>query len=138
MGTGIGAAEEGKNAGNLMKQMLKSGFPPEYVLQNINSILILRGQAGAVTVDLAEIRLDTGRTTLYKWGAAASWFIRNGRAEKIGTATPPPGISMAETREAVRQLSRVSSMEIPGGGVAVPIFSALPFRINQEAAAPHL
>ena len=105
MGTGIGAEEEGKTAGKLMKQMLKSGFPPEYVLQNINSILILRGQAGAVTVDLAELRLDTGRATLYKWGAAASWFIRNGRAEKIGTATPPPGISMEETREAVRQLS---------------------------------
>ena len=105
MGTGIGAAEEGKTAGNLIKQMLKSGFPPEYVLQNINSVLILRGQAGAVTVDLAELRLDTGRAALYKWGAAASWFIRNGRAEQIGTATPPPGISMGENREAVRHLS---------------------------------
>ena len=105
MGTGIGAAEEGRNAGNLIKQMLKSGFPPEYVLQNINSILVLRGQAGAVTVDLTELRLDTGKAAIYKWGSAASWYIRNGRAQKIGTATPPPGISMEERREAVRRLS---------------------------------
>ena len=105
MGTGIGAAEEGKNAGKLIRQMLKSGFPPEYVLQNINSILVLRGQAGAVTVDLTELRLDTGKVTLYKWGAAPSWFIKAGRAEKIGTATPPPGITIQETREAVKRLS---------------------------------
>ena len=105
MGTGIGAAEEGKNAGNLIRQMLKSGFPAQYVLQNINSILVLRGQAGAVTVDLTELRLDTGKVTLYKWGAAPSWFIKSGRAEKIGTATPPPGISMGESREAVKKLS---------------------------------
>ena len=105
MGTGLGAAEEGKNAGKLIKQMLKSGFPPEYVLQNINSILVLRGQAGAVTVDLAELQLDTGKATLYKWGAAPSWLVRRGRAEKIGTAAAPPGISLGETREAVKRLS---------------------------------
>ena len=105
MGTGLGAAEEGRQAADLIRQMLSSGFPPEYALQNINSLLTLRGQAGAVTADLCELRLDCGKATLYKWGAAPSWLIRAGRAEKIGTATPPPGISVTETREAVMRLS---------------------------------
>lgn len=105
MGTGIGAAEEGKTAGNLIRRMLTAGMPPESVLQSMNSLLTLRGQAGAVTIDLAELRLDTGKAALYKWGAAPSWILKASGAEKIGTATPPPGISVAETREAVVQLS---------------------------------
>ena len=105
MGTGLGAAEEGRTAGNLIHQMLASGFPPESVLGTLNSLLTLRGQAGAVTVDLAEVRLDTGKAVLYKWGAAPSWVMGPKGTEKIGTATPPPGISVGETREAVMRLS---------------------------------
>ena len=58
-----------------------------------------------MTVDLALIRLDTGLAQVYKWGAAPSWVISRGGAEKIGTATPPPGISVGETRETVEKLS---------------------------------
>ena len=48
--------------------------------------------------------LDTGHATLYKWGAAPSWLLRRGSAEKIGTATPPPGISVTDVYK--RQASR--------------------------------
>ena len=105
MGTGSGAREESRTGEKLIYQMLISGLPAQYVLQNINSMLSLRGQAGAFTVDLLELRLDTGRGALYKWGAAPSWLIRGGKAEKIGTATPPPGISAGEVREAVMRMS---------------------------------
>ncbi len=105
MGTGLGAAQEGLIAGRYLRQMLKSGFPAEHALRTYNSLLALRGAAGAVTVDLAEIRLDTGIATLYKWGAAPSWVLTRKGAEKIGTATPPPGISVTETRETVEKLS---------------------------------
>lgn len=105
MGTGIGAAEEGRSASGLLRQMLSAGFPAEYAFRSINSVLALRGQAGAVTLDLAEIRLDSGRISLYKWGAAPSWVLRKKGAEKIGTATPPPGISVTEGRETVTRLS---------------------------------
>ena len=105
MGTGLGASEEGRIAGNLIHRMLGAGLPPSYALQSMNSLLTLRGQAGAVTVDLAEIRLDTGKAVLYKWGAAPSWLLKSTGAQKIGTATPPPGISLSETREAVMRLS---------------------------------
>ena len=105
MGTGLGAAQEGQSAGDLLRQMLSAGFPPEHAFRSVNSLLTLRGQAGAVTLDLAEIRLDSGRVTLYKWGAAPSWLWRAKGPEKIGTAAPPPGLSVSDARETVDRLS---------------------------------
>ena len=105
MGTGLGAAQEGQSAAGILRQMLSAGFPAEHALRSLNSLLVLRGRSGAVTVDLAEIRLDTGRVTIYKWGAAPSYLLRSGCAEKIGTAGPPPGLSVNETRETVDRLS---------------------------------
>ena len=105
MGTGPEAAREGRDAARLLRQMLVAGYPAEYVLKSLNSILVLRGRAAAVTVDLAEVHLDSGRVTLYKWGAAPSWLLGEDGAEKIGTATPPPGLSVTEGRETVERLS---------------------------------
>ena len=105
MGTGPEAAWEGQSAARLLRQMLIAGFPAEYALKSLNSLLVLRGRAAAVTVDLAEVHLDSGRVTLYKWGAAPSWLLGDGEAEKIGTVTPPPGLSVTEGRETVERLS---------------------------------
>ena len=105
MGTGLGAAREGRFAGELLRDLLSAGFPAEYALESLNSLLALCGRAGAVTADLAQIELDTGRATVYKWGAAPAWVLREGRAEKIGTAGPPPGLSVKAGREEVVRLS---------------------------------
>ena len=105
MGTGLGAAQEGQTAAAMLRQMLSAGFPAEYALRSVNSLLVLRGRSASVTVDLAEIRLDTGRVWLYKWGAAPSWLVRDGMTEKIGTAGPPPGLSVRGGRESVERLS---------------------------------
>lgn len=105
MGTGLGAAQEGLTAARHLRQMILSGFPPQHCLCSYNSFLALRGAAGAVTMDLAEIRLDTGIVTIFKWGAAPSWVLTRKGAEKIGTATPPPGISVTGIRETVEKLS---------------------------------
>ena len=105
MGTGLGAAQEGQSAASLLRQMLSAGFPAEHALRSINSLLALRGRAAAVTIDLVELRLDSGRAALYKWGAAPSLLICDGSAEKIGTAGPPPGLSVTDGRETVERLS---------------------------------
>ena len=105
MGTGLGAAQEARVAADMLKRLLSSGFPPEHALRSLNSLCALRSRAGAVTVDLAEIRLDTGNTTLYKWGAMPSYILSRLGTEKIGTTTPPPGLSMTEGRETVERLS---------------------------------
>ena len=105
MGTGLGAAQDGFAAAGLLRQMLLAGFPADHALESLNSLLALRGTAGAVTVDLAELRLDTGIACIYKWGAAPSWVLTRGGAQKIGTATPPPGLSVGEDRVRAEKLS---------------------------------
>jgi len=105
MGTGLGAAQSGFTAAGLLRQMLAAGFPADHALESLNSLLALRGSAGEVTVDLAEVRLDTGVARIFKWGAAPSWLLTRRGAEKIGTATPPPGLSLEENRMTVEKLS---------------------------------
>ena len=105
MGTGLGAAQDGATAAGLLRQMLLAGFPAEHALESLNSLLALRGTAGAVTVDLTELRLDSGIACVYKWGAAPSWVLTRGGAQKIGTATPPPGLSVGEGRVRAEKLS---------------------------------
>lgn len=105
MGTGAEAARDAQQATFLLRRLLGAGFPAAHALKSLNSLCALRGQAGAVTVDLAELRLDTGKVTLYKWGAAPSYIISRGEPIRIGAPTPPPGLSVADGREAVERLS---------------------------------
>ena len=105
MGTGLGAVQEGRTAGAMLRRLLTAGYPAEYALRSINSICALRDRAGAVTMDLAEIQLRTGKVTLYKWGAVPSYLIGSVGVEKLGTATPPPGLSVTDYRERTEKLS---------------------------------
>ena len=104
MGTGPEAAQESMEAANLLKSMLSAGLSPESALRSLNSLAILRNLGGCVTVDLLWLRLDTGKASLYKWGAAPSYLARAGQFQKIGTAGPPPGLSQSG-RESVDRLS---------------------------------
>ena len=103
MGTGLGAAQAAEEASGLLRRLLRGGVPAQHALGCLHAQLTLGGRAGAVTVDLAEIRLDTGQVSLYKWGAAPSCLVRRGRTETIGTGAPPPGFG--ETRERAARLS---------------------------------
>ena len=99
MGTGLGAVQEGRTAGTILRRLLTAGYPAEYALRSVNSLCALRDRAGAVTIDLAQLRLDSGKTVLYKWGAPASYLVSPLGAEKIGSAGPPPGLSVTDCRE---------------------------------------
>ena len=105
MGTGLGAAQEARTGSEMLKKLLSAGFPAEYTLRSFNALCALRSRAGALTVDLAEIRLDTGAVTLYKWGAMPSYAVSRLGVEKIGIAGSPPGLSVSEGRETVDRLS---------------------------------
>ena len=99
MGTGPGAVREGNLAGDILRKMLGCGFPANHALRSLNSLCALRDRAGAVTVDLVEIALDTGKVSLYKWGAAPSYLLGSAGAVKVGTVSVPPGLSVWEGRE---------------------------------------
>ncbi len=104
MGTGLGAAEESRQASELITGMLTAGMTPGAVLGSVNSQLTLMDRGGAVTVDLAELRLDTGRVWLYKWGAGPSWLLRGRRGMQIGASGPPPGLGIVAGRESVSRV----------------------------------
>lgn len=104
MGQGIGAVTEGRAAASLLHRMLAAGYPAEYALRSLNSLCALRERAGAVSVDLAEVMLDSGKVNLYKWGAAPSYLTTRYGAERIGTTSPPPGLSVLE-QEKVERIS---------------------------------
>ena len=105
MGTGIGAVSEAKTAGELLRRLLTAGYPAKSALESLNSLCALRSRAGAVTVDLLELQLETGKAVLHKWGAAPSYLVSHIGAEKIGTAGPPPGLSVTDCRETTYRLS---------------------------------
>ncbi len=105
MGTGLGAVQEGRIAADMLQKLLTAGFPAEYALRSINSLCALRDRAGAATVDLAELELYSGKVTLYKWGAAPSYLAGPAGVEKIGTAGPPPGLSVELYKEQVHAVS---------------------------------
>ncbi len=105
MGTGMGAAEEAGIAAGMLKRLLMAGFPAAYALRSINNLCTLRGRAGAVTMDLAELQLDCGRATVYKWGAAPSYLLVPTGPERIGSYGAPPGLSVMDTKESVDRLS---------------------------------
>jgi len=105
MGTGLGAVQEGKNAAGLLRRLLTAGYPAEHALRSLNSLCALRDRAGAVTVDLVELELDTGKAVLYKWGAPPSYLVTSLGAEKLGITGPPPGLSVTECRETAERFS---------------------------------
>ena len=105
MGTGEEAAREGRLNGEILRKLLSAGYPAQYALRMVNSLCALQGRAGAVTVDLAELELDTGKACLYKWGAAASFVISRGEPVRVGSVTPPPGLSVTEGKESVEKVS---------------------------------
>ena len=105
MGTGLGAVQEGKTAASVLRRLLSAGYPAQHALRSLNSLCALRERAGAVTVDLAELQLDSGEAVLYKWGAAPSYLVSKTGAEKIGTAGPPPGLSVTDCQEDYYRLS---------------------------------
>ena len=105
MGTGEEAARDAGQVTEMLRRLLSAGYPASYALRSINSLCALQGRAGMVTLDLAELHLDTGKATLYKWGAAPSYVISQAEPIKIGTATPPPGLSVTDGRESVEKLS---------------------------------
>lgn len=119
MGTGLGAVQEAKTAADIVRRLLMAGYPASHALKSLNSLCALRERAGAVTVDLAELDLTGGKVTLYKWGAAPSYLVSQMGAEKIGTASPPPGLSITDYHEMIYHISlrRAQTLYLVSDGV---------------------
>ena len=105
MGTGPAAVQESKNASGLLRRLLSAGFPAEYALRSFNSLCALRERPSAATVDLLQVDLSSGKASLYKWGAAASYLLSGGTVERLGHISPPPGLSVTGCQETTEHFS---------------------------------
>lgn len=105
MGTGTPAAQEAKQAVQILKELLCAGYPAEHALRSLNSLYALSGSAGAASISLVQLGLDTGKGALYQWGGSPGYLLSGTQVIKIGTAAPPPGLSVTEGRETVERLS---------------------------------
>ena len=100
MGTGPGAAQESESALRILTGLLQAGMPAGEALGTLNDLYVLRETGGFSTADLLELHLDTGRASLYKWGAAPSYLKHRRSAKRMGTAAPPPGVGIGEAHQA--------------------------------------
>ncbi|MBP3633713.1 MAG: SpoIIE family protein phosphatase [Oscillospiraceae bacterium] len=96
MGTGSDAGSEAGDAIRLLRTLLQAGVTAENAMMMLNGIYILRDDGGFATVDLVRTDLVTGEALLLKWGAAPSYLKRKNSVEKLGTASPPPGVGVGE------------------------------------------
>ena len=93
MGTGGRAAVDGSMATGLLTRLLKAGFGYDCSLKILNSAMLFKStDESLATVDIASVDLFTGKTELYKAGAAPTFIRRSGRAGKAESASLPAGI----------------------------------------------
>lgn len=98
MGSGEVARGESTLATELLEQFLKAGVETLQALTILSSALALRGedQGGFTTVDLLEVDLISAKATLYKYGAAPTYFRRKGEIRRMTGQSLPAGAEFGE------------------------------------------
>ncbi len=119
MGTGRQAARTGQEALELLRGLLASGMDGQAALLTLNDHYVLTDTGGLSTADVLELRLDTGRAVLYKWGGAPSYWKHRRSVKIIGTAAPPPGLSVEGGPEVIRlSMQRGQMLVLVSDGLA--------------------
>lgn len=93
-GTGELAAKESLLAVDTLAELITAGMPPESAMELISGMYILRETGGFSTMDVLKVSLVNGQGALYKWGAAPSYLKTDGTVKRLGSAAPPPGLSV--------------------------------------------
>lgn len=93
MGTGGRAAVDGNMAVSVMGRLLRSGLSADSSLQIVNSALMVKSEDESLsTLDLMGVDLYTGKVTLKKAGAPATFVRKNGRVMVREMPSLPVGI----------------------------------------------
>lgn len=94
MGSGPEAREDSNCALGLLEKFLRAGLEVEAALATVGEALALRGEAqgGFTTVDLFQVDLFTGRSGVYKLGAAPTYFKKLGGVERVVGRSMPAGV----------------------------------------------
>lgn len=98
MGSGAAARGDSDCALRLLEKFLRAGLTPEGALKTVGEALALRGeeQGGFTTVDLLQVDLYSGKSAIYKFGAAPTYLRRGGEVERLEGSSLPAGLSTGE------------------------------------------
>lgn len=93
MGTGGRAAVDGSMASGLISRLIKAGFGFDCALRIVNSAMLFKStDESFATIDIASIDLFTGKTEIYKAGAAPTLVRRGGKIARAECNSLPAGI----------------------------------------------
>ncbi len=92
MGSGEAAAEESKQALDVMKAFLQAGFPMALAAETINGALASRRKELFSTLDVCTVDLRNGQAEVMKNGGATVFLRQNGRVRTIRSTSLPMGV----------------------------------------------
>ena len=95
MGSGRDARTDSDCALGMLEKFLRAGLTPEETLKTVGGAMALRGEelGGFTTVDLLQVDLFSGKSVVYKLGAAPTYLRQGGRVERLVGESLPAGIS---------------------------------------------
>lgn len=95
MGSGAEAHADSSAAIDLLEKFLRAGVEPAQALATLNGALALKGEetGGFTTVDLLRVDLFTGKGALFKFGAAPTYLLREGKVRRYSGQSLPAGLT---------------------------------------------
>ena len=104
MGSGEEANRESRAAIDLLFDQFKLGVEKELIYENVNRLLIARGEKEVyATLDAASIDLTTGEAEMVKFGAPPTCLVRGGNVRTLSGEALPCGI-VDEARPYIRRI----------------------------------
>lgn len=93
MGTGGSAQLDAQSTAEIFASLLRAGASPDCALRTVNAAMMQREDTeSAATLDMVQVDLFTGKTVLYKAGAAPTYWLHDGKTERIEMPCMPVGI----------------------------------------------
>lgn len=93
MGSGADAYEDSEQVVELLEELLKAGYSETAALKLVNSVLLGKdGEEASAAVDIALTDLYSGKLSLFKSGAAATFIKRNQWVEVMKSTSLPIGV----------------------------------------------
>lgn len=94
MGSGPEAGEESKAAVELIERFSEAGFSTYTAVNTVNSIMTMKfsEEEKFSTLDIASVDLYTGKLSIMKIGAVATYIKRKDKVEVINSKTLPIGV----------------------------------------------
>jgi stage II sporulation protein E len=92
MGNGEPASQDSLSTVKMLEDFLVAGYDPDFILDSVNRLLLLKNEENFTTVDLCMVNACTGHADFIKFGAAPSYIMCGDDIQLVCASTLPIGI----------------------------------------------